>query len=527
MPFFITFILPAHDAPLGKSPGGGAESSGPVKAKKMDDQEVSTRAMPPSADVAVDGNIAGKLIPHLAYELRGWVGLPLAALALAGFMALLLALARIPGAEFLLPWTGETFFQKALVVHVTFAFVVWYMGVHGAMTVLATAQCAGGVEEVGPLSIVVGRTALYGAGLSLLMMLVPAVADLGEPSLNNYVPVLVHPLFYAGLALLALCVALPVIRLLAIIVRRRELEASTFGIAAAGVIYLISLVCVVAAAATIPQNAGTVGSNEYVMWGGGHVLQFVNTALMLCAFYMLSRITLGETPIKENWFKAMLLIMVAGVATGPSLYVTFEGGDPTLRLAFTYMYWFALPVPATVILASVALLLYKRRADLSHGAPEAIGMAAALGLFSFGGVIGFFEGSADTRTPSHYHAMLIAVTLGFIALYFALFLPLLGLRNSQRGLRTSMYLLLGGGQFLHSLGLYLGGLEGVVRKTAGAAQGLDSGWKVVTMSMMGLGGVVAVAGGVIFVVLTGRMLLARGDGGATASPVTSAGAGAE
>ncbi len=498
----------------------------------MDDKEIFARAMPPPVDVAVDGTIAGKLTPHLASELRGWVILPLAALGLAGFMALLLALARVPGSELFLPWIGETFFQKGLVAHVTFAFVVWYMGVHGAMTVLATAQCADRRgSEMGAIGIITGKTAVYVASLSLLMMLAPAVADLGEPSLNNYIPVLIHPLFYAGLAMLALSLALPVLRLLALIVRMREVEASAFGVAAAGVIYLISLVCVAAAALTIPLNAGAVGTNEYVMWGGGHVLQFANTVLMLCAFYMLSRITLGETPIKESWFKGLVLIMVAGAAVGPLLYLTYQGGDPTQRMAFTYMYWFALPVPSAVLLGSVVSLLYKRRADLLHGAPEAIGMAAALGLFAFGGVLGFFEGSVDTRTPSHYHAMLIAVTLGFIALYFALFLPLIGLRSPRRGLRTAMYLLLGGGQFLHSLGLYLAGLDGVVRKTAGAAQGLDSSWKVVTMSMMGLGGVIAVIGGVIFVVLAGRMLLAMGGGGDTASPVRASdseiGAGAE
>ena len=136
-------------------------------------------------------------------------------------------------------------------------------------------------------------------------------------------------------------------------------------------------------------------------------------------------------------------------------------------------------------------------------------MVVALGLFAFGGLIGFFEGSVDTRTPSHYHAMLIAVTLGFIALYFALFLPLIGIQVANPRLRTSIYLLLGGGQFLHSLGLYLAGVDGVVRKTAGVAQGLDSLWRVATMSIMGLGGVIAVIGGVIFIVLAGRMLLAR------------------
>ena len=64
-------------------------------------------------------------------------------------------------------------------------------------------------------------------------------------------------------------------------------------------------------------------------------------------------------------------------------------------------------------------------------------------LFAAGGVMGFFEGGIDTRTPAHYHAMLIAVTLVFMTLYFALFLPLAGRRTARRKLRTAMYVLLG------------------------------------------------------------------------------------
>ena len=36
-----------------------------------------------------------------------------------------------------------------------------------------------------------------------MALLVPVLSNQGEPSLNNYVPVLIHPLFYAGLGLLA------------------------------------------------------------------------------------------------------------------------------------------------------------------------------------------------------------------------------------------------------------------------------------------------------------------------------------
>jgi heme/copper-type cytochrome/quinol oxidase subunit 1 len=259
----------------------------------------------------------------------------------------------------------------------------------------------------------------------------------------------------------------------------------------------------------MPENVGRQGANEYLMWGGGHVLQFANTALMLCAFYLISRAALGETPLSASWLKIVMLVLVAGAAVGPLLYVTHEAGGATQRDLFTRLYWYALPVPTTVVLGSVAFLLFRRWKDAMNGAPEIKAIAAALFLFAYGGVLGFFEGSVDTRTPSHYHAMLIAVTLAFMALYFALFLPLLGRRTKRQKLRTAMYLLLGGGQFLHSTGLYLAGLEGVLRKTPGAAQGLDSPWKIATMSLMGLGGLIAVIGGIIFIFLAGKMLVGK------------------
>ena len=288
--------------------------------------------------------------------------------------------------------------------------------------------------------------------------------------------------------MLGVSLALPILRLLLFLSRQRFVEAGTFGVACAGVIYLIALVCFGAAWLTMPPNTGLVGAAEYLMWGGGHILQFANTALMLCGFYLLARVALGETPLPPMWFKAMLLLLVAGAAAGPLLYLTYDGGSSAMRLTFTHLYWYALPVPAAVVLGSVVALLIRRWRDVWSGAPEIKAVAAALVLFTFGGIIGFFEGSVDTRTPSHYHAMLIAVTLGFIALYFGLFLPLLRRRTEKRRLRTSTYFLLGGGQFIHSLGLYIAGLEGVARKTAGAAQELDTTTKITFMVIEGIGG---------------------------------------
>jgi hypothetical protein len=483
----------------------------------MDEKEVIARSMPPPMDVAVDGNFAGKLTPHLMAELRGWIALPLIALGLAGLLALLLAAARAPGAEQILPWTGPEAFRRILVVHVTFAFVVWYLGVQGLLTVVATAQVVAerGSGDLGPLEVFFGRVAVYGAALSFVLLLVPALGNMGAPSINNYIPVLVHPLYYAGLGLLAACVALPIVRLLALLARRRKPDAGVFGVACAGVIFLLALVCAGAAWLTIPAFVGVEGAAEYVMWGSGHILQFANTALMLSGLYFIVRVALGETPLAPSWFGAAMLMLVAGAGAGPLLYLTYIGGDPSQRMTFTYLYWFALPLPAALVMFSVVRLLIKRRRDVWDGAPEIKGVVAALILFAFGGVIGFFEGSVDTRTPAHYHAMLIAVTLVFMALYFGLFLPLAGRRTPRRTLRTAMYVLLGLGQLLHSGGLYVAGAQGVVRKAAGVDQDLDNVTKIAAMATEGVGGLIAVMGGIIFIVLAARLLLARPVAGVT------------
>jgi glucose dehydrogenase len=57
--------------------------------------------------------------------------------------------------------------------------------------------------------------------------------------------------------------------------------------------------------------------------------------------------------------------------------------------------------------------------------------------------------------------------------------------------------------------MYLAGAMGVARKTSGQAQGLDSLAKNVSMGVMGLGGAIAVAGGIIFIWLSLRYLLAK------------------
>jgi cytochrome c oxidase subunit I len=66
--------------------------------------------------------------------------------------------------------------------------------------------------------------------------------------------------------------------------------------------------------------------------------------------------------------------------------------------------------------------------------------------------------------------------------------------------------LYGAGQLLHIVGLVWSGGYGVQRKVAGSEQVLRSSAEVAGMGLMGLGGLLAIVGGLLFVVVVVRAL---------------------
>jgi len=415
-------------------------------------------------------------------ELRGWLLLGLGALAVAGALALGLALSRTPWAQDWLPWGGD-FFHKGLVTHVVFSFQVWLLAMLGALTVLAAPACTRRL----------GFAGLALAGTGAAMLLVPTLAGSGEASLNNYVPVLVHPLYYLGLALLAGGVALAAIRTLI----RRAVREMDFGIQAASIGLLAALACFALAAFQIPAGTDTDHLNERLFWGGGHVLQFVNTILLLVGWQVLAERAFGRGALPPLTAKACFAAIALFAVAAPVVYARVDVLGLAHRQAFTQLLWYGLVLPPAVMGAGVAWRLARSRCDW-RSAPV-LALSLSLAVFGLGGVAGFALGVADTRTPSHYHAVIGGVNLVLMGVIHGLLLPMLGREGRGRWVGAQFHLY-GFGQLLHALGFYLAGLAGVARKTAGVEQGLDSAFKLVSMGVVGLGGAIAVLGGVIFVV---------------------------
>ncbi len=425
--------------------------------------------------------------------LYGWLLLGAGALALAGLLALLLAVARTPGAEAWFPWSDQAAFRKVLVSHVVFAFVLWFWAMLGALAVAAQGR---------------GRLGLVGLALAVagaVLVLVPALLGWGQPALSNYVPVLTDPVFLAGLGLFALGAFIPAGDLL---VRPGHFNPGlAAGIAAAGAVFLLAALCFALAWQALPAGTDPTGHMDTLFWGAGHLLQFAYTGLLLTAWQCLGAQAFGIPPLNRRTWRLVCALLVVAAVPGPVLYMVHQGSPDELRDAFTQLYVYGLPVPVAAVGAATLARIWRGPRDWTS--PAFLGVVLSLAQMAFGGVLGIFADGTDTRTPAHYHAEIGAVNLALIGLIFAQLLPALGRAGAATRAVRLQFWIYGIGQAIASLGLFLAGSEGVGRKIAGAAQGLDTVTKKIDMGLAGGGGVLAVVGGVLFIWLLLRRLLTR------------------
>ena len=449
---------------------------------------------------------AARLGPDARWEIRAWLLLGLAALAIAGAFALFLAVSRVPGTEQIIPWPLR-FFEKGLVIHVVYSFVVWFLCILGALAAAATYHLDDGRTR----GRSTGRSAVWMVAAAEILLMAPALKHDTIPSLNNYVPAILDPLYYLGLVFLFMGVMFVILRLVAALIRRVNPPGPEGkAVVLVSGIYVAAFACLAVTFNLASGEPATVELNERLFWGGGHVLQFVNTGLMLTAWYALSGLA-GRQPKSGLFFGAIGALFLFALI-GPALYAIFPAFSPEQTVAFTNLQYLLAPAP--VVMA--AAILFGGASSTSDADPARAALARralflSLGVFFLGGFLGLFVDGADTRTPAHYHGVIGGVNLALMGLVFGVLLPSLDRAPKLSRAVTALFWLYGLGQALHSLGLFLAGGYGAPRKVAGDIAGLEAFWAQAGLYGMGVGALIAVAGGVMFIWIVGRALLRRAD----------------
>lgn len=449
----------------------------------------SSRAAVTSADARYTLAVPADARRALA---RGWLWLGLAALIGSGLFSVLLVLSRTPGLNRLFPVSD--FFRVALVVHVDLSVLVWFVALAGLLWSIngSARRLRWGWAALG----------LCGAGAAL-MSLAPFVGS-GEAIMANYIPVLDGAPFLAGLVVFGAGVALLVLRGL--------LEAPTLGVAFDGggalrfglnasvVATAVALLAFGWSFAVLPADLEGKASYEILFWGGGHALQFTWTLLMLVGWLWLASACGARVPLSPRLAVALFALALLAVFATPYAYLAHDIASVEHRHLHTWAMRLGGGIAIVPIGLAAAIGLQRAAAARPEQRPLRSALLASMLLFASGGLIGVFIAGSNVRIPAHYHGCIVGVTLALMGLVYRL-LPALGYRAPTGRLATLQPALYGAGQLMHILGLVWSGGYGVQRKVAGAEQVLRSGAEVAGMGLMGLGGLVAIVGGLLFVVV--------------------------
>ncbi len=320
-----------------------------------------------------------------------------------------------------------------------------------------------------------------------------------EPLLNNYIPVLQQPVFFAGLFISGFGYGLTLIRALLTTIPEAPTAsgegALRLGVFLSAVAGSLALAGFLLSWLTAPALEGKA-FYEAIFWGGGHTLQFQHALLMLVAWFWLAS-ALGEAPNIEPRYVAVLFVIAAlPLVAMPIIYAQWPAGSAYHVAYFARMMEAGHPLMLPLVL--LAAFSLRKLWNIKSAAKSAF--FASFVLFAVGGVLAYMIRGVNVVIPAHYHGSIVGITLAFMGLAYVL-LGQLGFSEADGKMARMQPYVYGCGQLMHVLGLAVSGGYGVQRKVAGAEQMLTTLPQKIGMGVMGLGGTVAIVGGIMFVLV--------------------------
>lgn len=429
-----------------------------------------------------------------------WLRLAIAALLASGVFSILLVAARTPFVQSLTP--GIDFFRVALVVHVDLSVLVWFAAFTAVLWSVAGTERWLHAAWTGWWLAVMGTVAMSAA---------PFLKP-GTPIMSNYVPVLESPLFLWGLIVFGAGFGLAALRALAVPQKVGSTlppeGALRFGLNTAAVAAAMALLALAVSWRAIAPELDARTYYELLFWGPGHIIQFCWSLVMVVAWLWLASLSGVRVPLSPRIVALLFGIGLLSVFISPLIYLAFDVASVEHQKLFTWQMRFGGGLAIVPVTLAVLLGLWRASRDAAVATelrPCRAALLASLLLFGAGGLIGFAIRGSDVRIPAHYHGSIVGITLALMGLTYAL-LPRLGFTRALPRIAAWQPWIYGLGQLMHITGLVWSGGYGVQRKVAGAEQVLRTTSEVAGMGLMGLGGLVAVIGGLVFAVVVLRTM---------------------
>lgn len=426
-------------------------------------------------------------------------------LALAGVYSIILVILRAVKSVYLVDITEH--FRAALVVHVNLSVLVWLMSISAIFWSF-------NLNRLGTyLSTIFSKISLTGA---IFIAISPFLAD-PVPVLNNYIPILQNLWFIIGLSLFGVAMLLQAI---VSMISSREKEYSPL-------IFILVWLCFVRSFFNIQEMvASSVAYDhewsieveyyyELLFWSGGHVLQFLYTHVFMLVWLFFTKILTNNRLRFARIYNYLLYLNIFLAALALIGHVLYDITSFEFREFYTNHMKYAggiAPVSVMVLTGWEMIFCHAELVLASHEIPKPVrddtvstsikaAMICSAILFLSGGFIGFLISGTDVTIPAHYHGSIVGISLCFMGLAYYICYP-------NKRVSTAPLYIITIGQIMHIGGLAFAGGYGVLRK----APGLELNFSAkLAMGIMGVGGAIAIIGGLMFVYKCGKKLFLRYD----------------
>ena len=397
------------------------------------------------------------------------------------------------------------------------------------------------------------RWAWLGFALMIIGWIVNNIAVLqGNSSvmMTSYAPMQAAPHFYLGLILFAVGALIGCFVFLGTLVIARDdhtyegsIPLVTFGALTACIIAIFTIAS--GAIILVPTFLWSIGYVNHIdaemyrviWWGMGHSSQQINVAAHVSIWYLIVGVLFGARPMSEKVSRMAFLLYILFLQLASAHHVLVDPGLSAEYKIFNTSYAMYLAVLASMIHGLTvpgSMEVAQRRKGLTKGMfewlrkapwgnPVFSGFFFSLIIFGFlGGITGVVMGTEQINliihntiyVPAHFHATVaVGTTLAFMALTYLL-IPVL--------FRRELFLpwvakwqpyVFASGMTLMILFMLGAGTLGVARRHwdmdfTGAALAFEySGTAYTMMAVAGVGGVLAVLGGAMFLLVTVGSLL--------------------
>lgn len=457
-------------------------------------------------------------------------------LALGGLTGVLVALTRWPAVQLLVP----RLYYPVLTAHGAFMLLFWVLFFEVAGLYFSSAVLLGTRLAAPRLAWTAYALMLGGA----LLTVYEVAAGRGTVMVTAYPPLKASAAFYLGLLVFAVGALLAVGIFLATLRQARRSGAVTGSLPLVSYAFLTAAVLAVftilsGALALVPLLAWSLGwiggvdpaVYRLYFWGFGHGAQQVNLAAMVGCWYALASLTLGARPVHEGLSRMAFLLYALFIQLGSVHHLLVDPGLSEAHRLMNTSYFMYLAVVGSMIHAfSIPAAVEVELRERGHARglfgwlraapwsePGFAALAWSFVLFGVvGGVTGVVMGGMQVNllvhntlfVPGHFHMTVASgTTLAFMGIAYYL-VPLIARRQPvwPRLIRWQPHLF-GLGLLLMAGGMLLAGRLGVPRRVpdisyAAATLPTDVFARPdvqAAMGLLGVGALLAAAGGAIFV----------------------------